>query len=107
MPLVQKARALKPLDDSLRELEWTIRIGLARIHALAKQWDEGRDEFAAAEQLLPDCRNQYFYLARKAIFEAKAGQAEQSDQYLEQARASLIEPTPLWLALRSSRSATA
>ena len=75
LPLVQKARALKPLDESLRELEWTIRIGLARIHALAKQWDAGRDEFKAAEQLLPDCRNQYSYLARRVIFEAKASQA--------------------------------
>ncbi len=99
LPLVQKARALKPLDESLRELEWTIRIGLARIHALAKQWDAGRDEFTAAEQLLPECRNQYFYLARRVIFEAKASQGAQSDQYLEQARACLKDPTPLWLAL--------
>ena len=99
LPLVQKARALKPLDESLRELEWTIRIGLARIHALAKRWEAGRDEFTAAEQLLPDCRNQYFYLARRIVFEAKASQGEKSDQYLEQARASLKDPTPLWLAL--------
>ena len=48
---------------------------------------------------MPECRNQYFYLARKVIFEAKAGQAEASDQYLREARASLVEPTPLWLAL--------
>ena len=99
LPIVQKARALKPLDESLRELEWTIRIGLARNHALAKRWDEGRAEFKAAEDLLPDCRNQYFYLARRVIFEAKASQAQQSDLYLEQARTSLKEMTPLWLAL--------
>jgi tetratricopeptide (TPR) repeat protein len=99
LPLVQKARALKPLDESLRELEWTIRIGLARIYALAKRWDAGRDEFRAAEQLLPQCRDQYSYLARMVIFEAKAGNGEKSDQYLEQARASLKDPTPLWLAL--------
>jgi hypothetical protein len=99
LPLVQKARALKPLDESLRELEWTIRVGLARVHAIAKHWDAGRAEFTAAEQLLPLCRNQYFYLARRVIFEATAGQGAQSDQYLEQARASLKDPTPLWLAL--------
>ncbi len=46
----------------------------------------GESEFKAAEELLPDCRNQYFYLARRVIFEAKASQAEQSDQCLEQAR---------------------
>ena len=99
LPLVQRARKLKPLDHSLRELEWTIRIGLARLHALAQHFDEGRAEFKAAEELLPESRNQYFYLARKVIFEAKAGQAEASDQYLRQAQASLSEPTPLWLAL--------
>jgi len=99
LPLVQKTRVLKPLDDSFRELEWTIRIGLARVHALAKQWDKGRAELQLAEELLPECRNQYSYLARRVIFEAKAGQAEQSDRFLEQARASLQEPTPLWLAL--------
>ncbi len=93
LPLVQRARKLKPLDHSLRELEWTIRIGLARLHALAQHFDEGRAEFKAAEELLPECRNQYFYLARKVIFEAKAGQAEASDQYLREAQASLAEPT--------------
>jgi hypothetical protein len=99
LPQVQRARQLKPLDHSLRELEWTIRISLARNYALAEHWDEGRAEFAAAEQLLPDCRHQYYYLARRVIFEAKAGQAELSDQYLGEAQQSLIEPTPLWLAL--------
>ena len=108
LPLVQKARTLKPLDESLRELEWTIRIGLARIHALAKHWDEGRDEFTAAEELLPDCRNQYFYLARKVIFEAKAGQAE------HERPVPSASPGRAWTSRhhsgsrsRSSRSATA
>jgi tetratricopeptide (TPR) repeat protein len=99
LPLVQRARKLKPLDHSLRELEWSIRIGLARLHALAQHFDEGRAEFKAAEELLPESRNEYFYLARKVIFEAKAGQAEASDQYLREAQAGLVEPTPLWLAL--------
>jgi hypothetical protein len=99
LPLVQRARKLKPLDHSLRELEWTIRVGLARLHALAQRFDEGRAEFKAAEELLPECRNQYFYLARKVIFEAKAGQTQASDHNLREAQASLVEPTPLWLAL--------
>jgi len=99
MPIVQKARALRPLDESLRELEWTIRVGLARNLALADRWDEGREQFRAAEQLLPDCRRQYFHLARKVVFEAKAGQAGPSDDYLREARAGLVEPTPVWLAL--------
>jgi len=99
MPIVQKARALRPLDESLRTLEWTVRVGLARNHALVERWDEGREQFTAAEELLPECRRQYWYLARKVIFEAKASQARQSDVYLKEAQAGLVEPTPLWLAL--------
>jgi len=99
MPIVQKARALRPLDESLRELEWTVRVGLARNHALVERWDEGREQFRAAEELLPECRRQYWYLARKVIFEAKASQPGQSDVYLREAQALLAEPTPLWLAL--------
>jgi len=99
MPIVQKARSIRPLDESLRELEWIVRVGLARNHALANRWDEGREQFRAAEELLPDCRRQHYYLARKVIFEARAGQAGQSDVWLREAQAVLVEPTPLWLAL--------
>jgi hypothetical protein len=99
LPLVLKARALKPLDESLRSLEASTRIGLARHHALAKQWDEGRKQFRLAEELLPGECHRYDYLARKVIFEAKASRVADSDQFLREARAGLVEPTPLWLAL--------
>jgi len=99
LPLVQKARALKPLDDSLRNLEWSIRIGLARNLALEERWDEGRDQFRVADELCPDLCHDHFYLARKAMFEAKSGQDGTSDRLLREAEAILVEPTPLWLAL--------
>jgi tetratricopeptide (TPR) repeat protein len=99
LPYIQRARRTKPLDASLRSLEWMIRVGLARLFAISKKWDEGRAEFAAADELLPEYLHQYGYLARKAIFEHKAGQAGPSDRYLEEARAQLVEPAPLWLAL--------
>ena len=95
----QRARALKPLDPALREQEATIRIGLARKCAIAGRWDEGREQFRAAEELIPDLRGQYSYLARKVLFEAKAGQRDESDRFLQEAQAALPEPTPLWLAL--------
>jgi tetratricopeptide (TPR) repeat protein len=99
LPHAQEARRLKPLDESLRELEWMIRIGLGRNYALSQRWDEGRAEFAAAEGLLPDCRQNYTHLARKAAFELKAGQTDRSDQYVRDAQALVVEPAPLWLAL--------
>ncbi|HKI21001.1 MAG TPA: hypothetical protein VKA15_24120, partial [Isosphaeraceae bacterium] len=99
LPWVQKARALKPLDESLREQEWSTRVHLARSHAIAKRFADGRAEFAAAEQLFPDHSNHYVYLAAKAVFEARARQNDQRDAFIAKAQLGLLEPAPLWLAL--------
>ncbi len=99
LPWVQKARGLKPLDESLREQEWSIRVDSARSHAIAKRFADGRAEFAAAERLFPDRSNHYAYLATKAIFEARAKQNDQRDALIAKAQLGLIEPAPLWLAL--------
>lgn len=95
----QRARKLKPLDESLREDEWAIRLDLARKHALAKRFEEGRAEFATAEQLFPERCHDYAYLAQKAVLEAKARQADRSAALITEAQRSLLEPAPLWLAL--------
>jgi hypothetical protein len=96
---VVSARKLKPLDDSLRTLEWLIRVGLARQYALEKKWDEGRAEFAITDELIPGDRREFSYLARKAMLEYKACQVEQGDRYVQEALETLVEPAPLWLAL--------
>jgi hypothetical protein len=51
------------------------------------------------EQLRPDELRVFSYLARKAIFETKAGQGDLADRYERQATALLPEPAPLWLSL--------
>ncbi len=99
LPYVRRARAQKPLDESLREREATIHIGLARHCALEGRWDEGRDQFRAALELAPDRRGDYTFLARRTVFEAKARERDLSDQFLKEAQAALEEPTPLWLVL--------
>jgi hypothetical protein len=99
LSLVVSARRLKPLDDSLRTLEWLIRVGLARQYALEKKWDMGRAEFAVADELVPGDRRDFSYMARKAMLEYKAGQAEQGDRYVQEAQETLVEPAPIWLAL--------
>jgi tetratricopeptide (TPR) repeat protein len=99
MVYLQKARTQKPLDESLRAQEEFIRIGLARQRALLGQWEEGLAQFRAAEELSPTLDTQYGYLARKALFEAKASNPEESNQFLKQAEAALDDPTPLWLVL--------
>ena len=96
---LSKARRLKPLDESLVGMEIMIRTSLARCLALQKRWDEGRAQFAAIEQLRPDELRSYSYLAKKAIFESKAGQGDLADRYERAAAALLPEPAPLWLSL--------
>ncbi len=96
---LSRARRLKPLDESLVGIEIMIRTSLARCLALQKRWDEGRAQFAAIEQLRPDELRSYFYLAKKAIFESKAGQGDLADRYEREAAALLPEPAPLWLSL--------
>ncbi len=99
LPHVIQARRLKPLDESLRSLESSIRIALARQLAREGKFDEGRAEFALVEGLTPEDLRDYYYLARRAMLEYKAGQDAEGDRLVEQARATLVEPAPLWLAM--------
>ena len=88
----QRARALKPLDPSLRDQEAAIRMGWHAMRALERRWDEGRDQFRAAEELSPDLGGQYLLLARRSLFEAEASQRDESDRYLRRPR--LLCPSP-------------
>jgi hypothetical protein len=99
LPLALRARGVRPLDESLRDLEWKIRVDLARQHALAGSWDLGRAEFRAADALYPERRGNVAYLARKAVFESAAGEVVQSQKHLIDAREALRFPAPLWLVL--------
>ena len=99
LEILSRARKLKPLDESLVGLEMMIRTSLARSLALQRRWDEGRAQFAAMEQLRPDELRVFSYLARKAIFETKAGQGDLAKRYEREAGALLPEPAPLWLSL--------
>jgi tetratricopeptide (TPR) repeat protein len=96
---IQRARKLKPLDEDLLNREISARIRLARSLALEKRWDEGRAQFAIVEQLDPARNREFDYVARKAVFETKAGQRDAADRYEKEAVALLAEPTPLWLVL--------
>ena len=99
MSYIKRSRTLKPLDPALRELEATIHVGLAHQCAIAGRWDEGREQFRAAEAIAPDLRQKFYYLARKALFEAKASSRDESDRFMREAEAALAEPTALYLAL--------
>ncbi len=99
LPHVLRARALKPLDESIKQEEWSVRVAHARHLALEKRWDEARAEFAQVEALgLPES-SQFNFLARKAVLELKAGQNDRAEEFIREAQAQFTDPTPLWLAL--------
>ena len=100
LEILSRARKLKPLDESLVSQEIAIRTSLARGLALQRRWDEGRAQFAAIEQLRPGEMRNFIYLAKKAIFETKAGQANLADRNEREAAALLPEPCALWLIFR-------
>lgn len=95
----ERLRALRPLDPALGLHEAWGRLGLARHLALKNRWDEGRGEFSRVETSLREHVRSYGFLARRAAFEFKAGEAERAEEYIEQARPTLSEPTVLWLSL--------
>jgi len=94
-----RAYRLKPLDKTIEELVYAVHVGAARHHALAKRFDEGRAEFAAAEQLAPKQPQQHALWVRKALLEFKAGNLALGHQYLDQARGRFAQPTPALLIL--------
>lgn len=94
-----RARKLRPLDASLIEEEHTALIGLARHRALDRRFDEGRAAFAQAESLHPADANSYGILARRAVFEIKAGDQARAEELIEKAKGVLSDAAPLWLIL--------
>jgi tetratricopeptide (TPR) repeat protein len=96
---VQRARALKPLDEQAIANEWAVQVLRARDLALRGRWDEGRAAFEAAERLRPVESLGLHFRARRAVFELKAGQAERAEALIAEALQALPEATPLWLAL--------
>jgi tetratricopeptide (TPR) repeat protein len=95
----RRGRALKPLDRAWVELEHGSLLGVARLRALAGQWEEGRTMFATAETLCPADAGDFTVLARRGLFELKAGEKLRSAELIETAKATLAEPAPLWLVL--------
>jgi len=96
---VERLRKLTPLDTRVSWEEAWGRLARARHLTLAKRWDDARAEFARVESSLKDYVAPYRLLSRRAAFEFKAGDAAQAEASIEAARASLTEPTPLFLAL--------
>ena len=95
----ERARELKPLDGDISDLVWKTHVEAACSLARSEEYDRARDELAAADRLQPARAGEFEVLARKAVLEAKAGNAGAERRFREQAQDQLIEPAPLWLAM--------
>ena len=62
--------------EAAAQHEWAVHVLLSRHLAFQGCWDEGRAEFAAAERVWPEWNQTFHFLARQAVFELKAGQAD-------------------------------
>ena len=104
-PLAVRARRLKPLDELIATDEARARQGLARQHALAGRWDDGRAELARAQALWPGSTGREGLWARMAALEFKAGQIERAEELLREGQSLLAGPTVFWLhmSIESSR----
>jgi len=98
-PLVERARALKPLDQHVAELAWSMHVAAARHYALHGSFDLGRREFDAADEVCPRKRGQQGILARRAALEFKAECGEAARDLIQQALDNLSEPAALWLEI--------
>ncbi len=97
LPLVEHARRLKPLDEDIAIDELRVRQGVARHHAQAGRWDEGRSEFAQVQSLWRDNLSREGLVSRMAAFEFKAGRIERAEELLREGESLSAEPTAFWL----------
>ncbi|MBS0205890.1 MAG: bacterial transcriptional activator domain-containing protein [Planctomycetes bacterium] len=102
---LERARRLKPLDEALRIRLWVARLNAAREAALARKWAEGREHFAEALPFDPSGELRWSWLAKRSIFERKAGDLDAAEQFDREAGAAAGEPTAalLMMAIEAHR----
>jgi len=94
-----RARRAKPLDREVASVLRATHFAAARWYGLQGDFDRGRAEFSAADALGPADGDAVSDLARRAVFERKAGDEARAHAFVTQAQERLQEPTVLWLML--------
>lgn len=99
LPLVERALRLKPLDESLREQVCAAHLGTARHLALKKDFPTARQHFDLAEKCCPTKAGDIETLARRSIFERKAGNLALAEELDDQTCRVNDDPTYALLQL--------
>jgi tetratricopeptide (TPR) repeat protein len=95
----RQAWRLKPTSKELVARLWTGHVAAARCHALRGEWEAGRAELTAAEQLPEQPLEAFQLVVRRAILELKAGNDGMGRQLIQQAEAMIEDPPPVLLLL--------
>ncbi|MBS0263339.1 MAG: hypothetical protein JSS02_15460 [Planctomycetes bacterium] len=95
----ERARQLKPLDEALFYNVQNVRQGLARVHALAGRWDEGRAEWDQIDLAKLEPQWVIGHMARRAAFEFKAGETARAEDLILSQIETLAQPIVFWLEL--------
>ncbi|MDR3638170.1 MAG: hypothetical protein P4L84_30480 [Isosphaeraceae bacterium] len=96
---IQRSRALKPLDPTYAQEEWSARAILSRHLGLAGRIEEARAELDRAERACPEWSRKPGFTARHVALELKAGEPERAQERLHELLDRTTDPAPLWLAL--------
>ena len=94
-----RAWRLKPANPEILQMVWMGHVAAARQFALEHKFDLGRAELAAADRLPGDHGEPFHLLARKAIFEYKAGDTALGQRLADEAIDKLEDPAPALLVL--------
>lgn len=94
-----RAQRLKPANPEIVKMVWMGHVASARHYALEGKFDLGRAEFAAAECIDSGDAEPFHLLARKAVFELKAGETELGRRLAEETKGLLEDPAPAVLVL--------
>ncbi len=96
---LERARRLKPLDEEVQARLWSTHLGAARQLAVLKKFEEGRNHLAEAERCDLTGQRRQQLLARRSIFERKAGDEEAAMRFDREACTLASEPAPVGLQL--------
>jgi tetratricopeptide (TPR) repeat protein len=98
-PHIETIARLRPRGDETRTLRWNHALAMVRAFTKARQFEAARQELnKVASEVAPPV-DAYVILTLRAAIEIKAQCTEPAERYLNEALATLEEPTVVWMQM--------
>ncbi|MEQ8787731.1 MAG: tetratricopeptide repeat protein [Pirellulaceae bacterium] len=98
-PHIEAISRLRPRGLETRVLRWNHTLAMVRALTKAKQYEAARQELAKVAQAPPADVVGYVVPTIRAAIELKAGGEEAAQRHLDEALASVEEPTIVWMQM--------